>query len=155
MPLQRTCRTTYPLPSLLRAAPSEPAKLRSRMYMIINQTVVGVSYLFASIEERCEDIDSVIRVLSLESKNESFISYACIDVSDLRARTTEAGRSHPLKVVFHIARQDMVFGNTSKAAHHVQRKRLNIIDALPFSPQKEAEVKQVTVEFNNPVKSKL
>ncbi|KAI1358979.1 tRNA synthetases class II (A)-domain-containing protein [Xylaria arbuscula] len=50
---------------------------------------------------------------------------------------------------------------TGEAAHRVQReaaefsKRLDVIGALPFGPQKEAEVKQATVELNNLVISTL
>ncbi|KAI0106644.1 tRNA synthetases class II (A)-domain-containing protein [Daldinia grandis] len=50
---------------------------------------------------------------------------------------------------------------TGDAAHRVQReaeefsKRIAAIDALPFSPEKEAEVKQATVDLNNLVVSTL
>ncbi|KAI0107340.1 tRNA synthetases class II (A)-domain-containing protein [Hypoxylon sp. NC0597] len=50
---------------------------------------------------------------------------------------------------------------TGDAAHRVQReaeefsKRISAIDALPFGPQKEAEVKQATVDLNNLVVSTL
>ncbi|KAK6949151.1 Alanine--tRNA ligase [Daldinia eschscholtzii] len=50
---------------------------------------------------------------------------------------------------------------TGDAAHRVQReaeafsKRISAIDALPFGPEKEAEVKQATVDLNNLVVSTL
>ncbi|KAI0434934.1 tRNA synthetases class II (A)-domain-containing protein [Xylaria sp. FL1042] len=50
---------------------------------------------------------------------------------------------------------------TGEAAHRVQReaaefsKRLDIMGALPFGPEKEAEVKQATAELNNLVISTL
>ncbi|KAI1407751.1 tRNA synthetases class II (A)-domain-containing protein [Hypoxylon sp. FL1857] len=50
---------------------------------------------------------------------------------------------------------------TGDAAHRVQReaeefsKRISAIDALPFGPQKEAEVKQATVDLNNLVISTI
>jgi alanyl-tRNA synthetase len=50
---------------------------------------------------------------------------------------------------------------TGEAAHRVQREaagfaqRLTAIDALPYSPEKEAEVKQATVDLNNMVISTL
>ncbi|KAI1642974.1 tRNA synthetases class II (A)-domain-containing protein [Daldinia loculata] len=50
---------------------------------------------------------------------------------------------------------------TGDAAHRVQReaeafsKRITAIDALPFGPEKEAEVKQATVDLNNLVVSTL
>ncbi|KAI1819763.1 tRNA synthetases class II (A)-domain-containing protein [Xylaria intraflava] len=50
---------------------------------------------------------------------------------------------------------------TGEAAYRVQReaaafaKRLDLIEALPFSPEKEAEVKQATVDLNNMVISTL
>ncbi|KAL7620697.1 Alanine--tRNA ligase [Parahypoxylon ruwenzoriense] len=50
---------------------------------------------------------------------------------------------------------------TGDAAHSVQREadqfsqRIAAIDALPFSPEKEAEVKQATVDLNNLVVSTL
>ncbi|KAF3057081.1 Alanine-tRNA ligase [Daldinia childiae] len=50
---------------------------------------------------------------------------------------------------------------TGDAAHRVQReaeefsKRIVVIDALPFGPEKEAEVKQATVDLNNLVVSTL
>ncbi|OTB19541.1 hypothetical protein K445DRAFT_53988 [Daldinia sp. EC12] len=50
---------------------------------------------------------------------------------------------------------------TGDAAHCVQReaeefsKRISAIDALPFGPEKEAEVKQATVDLNNLVVSTL
>ncbi|KAI2641091.1 tRNA synthetases class II (A)-domain-containing protein [Xylaria nigripes] len=50
---------------------------------------------------------------------------------------------------------------TGEAAYRVQReaadfaKRLDFIEALPFSPEKEAEVKQATVELNTMVISTL
>ncbi|KAI1496106.1 tRNA synthetases class II (A)-domain-containing protein [Biscogniauxia marginata] len=50
---------------------------------------------------------------------------------------------------------------TGDAAHYVQRlatefaKRISAIEALPFSPEKEAEVKQAAVDLNNLVISSL